>query len=162
MMAGLIAVVMLPGDAGDPRLSARGAAVPPGTEADAAAATRRLPAMPCRLPTRASPPSPKAGARPAIDGLTVPQILRSPAFWMLAFAAGAVITGIMVMTFNMIPFAESIGIDRNRGTLLQATMAFSGMAGSILFGWVADRIGGARGVALIAACMAATLMRAGI
>lgn len=113
--------------------------------------------MSCRWPTRGLPLSPKP-ARPVIDGLTVPQILRTPAFWMLAFAAGVVITGIMVMTFNMIPFAESIGIDRNRGALLQATMAFSGMAGSILFGWVADRIGGARGVALIAALMALVLV----
>ena len=29
-------------------------------------------------------------------------------------------------------------------------MSFSGMAGSVLFGWVADRIGGARGMALLA------------
>jgi hypothetical protein len=29
-------------------------------------------------------------------------------------------------------------------------MAFSGMAGSIIFGWIADRLGGARGLALLA------------
>jgi len=50
----------------------------------------------------------------------------------------------------MIPLAESLGVDRSRGAILQSTMSFSGMAGSILFGWVADRIGGARGLALLA------------
>jgi len=82
--------------------------------------------------------------------LTVPQIIRVPQFWMLAGAAAVVITAIMMLTFNMVPLAESLGIDRDRGALLQATMSFSGMAGSVLFGWVADRIGGTRGVALIA------------
>lgn len=94
----------------------------------------------------------KLGAGPAAqsDSMTVGQILRAPAFWALSITAAMIITSIMVLTFNMIPIAESLGIDRDRGALLQAIMSFSGMAGSILFGWVADRIGGARGIALLA------------
>jgi len=82
--------------------------------------------------------------------MTVGQIVRTPAFWALAIAAGLVITSIMVLTFNMIPLGESLGVSRDRSAIMQSTMSFSGMAGSIIFGWVADRIGGARGVALIA------------
>lgn len=82
--------------------------------------------------------------------LTVGQIVRTPAFWALAIAAGLVITSIMVLTFNMIPIGESLGVSRDKSAIMQSIMAFSGMAGSIIFGWIADRIGGARGVALIA------------
>jgi len=50
----------------------------------------------------------------------------------------------------MIPIGESLGVSRDKSAIMQSIMAFSGMAGSIIFGWIADRIGGARGVALIA------------
>ena len=91
---------------------------------------------------------------PAPDSLSVGEIVRRPAFWMLALTAGAVITGIMVLTFNMIPLAQSLGLSRDQGAVLQSAMSLSGMAGSILFGWIADRIGGARGIALLAFNMA--------
>lgn len=114
--------------------------------------------LPATLFVRDFPPGAEARAEAAAhpaasdadDSLTVPQILRAPAFWMLAIAAGVIITQIMMLTFNMIPIAESLGITRDQGAILQATMAFSGMAGSIIFGWIADRIGGARGMALLA------------
>ena len=64
--------------------------------------------------------------------------------------AGLIITSLMMLTFNMIQIAASLGITGYDAALLQSIMAFSGMAGSILFGWVADRIGGGRGIALIA------------
>ncbi|MCB2078541.1 MAG: MFS transporter [Novosphingobium sp.] len=97
-------------------------------------------------------------AGPAADEMMVGEILRSGAFWSISIAAGLVITAIMLLTFNMIPLAESLGIDRNKGAILQATMALCGMAGSIIFGWVADRIGGARGIALLALNMAVLLV----
>lgn len=84
------------------------------------------------------------------DTLKVGQIIRRPAFWALAMASGLVIASIMVLTFNMIQLAESLGIPRDKGAMLQAIMAFSGMAGSIIFGWIADKLGGARGLALLA------------
>lgn len=84
------------------------------------------------------------------DTLTVGQIVRRPVFWILVVAKGLVIASIMVLTFNMIPLAESLGLNRDQGALLQAIMAFSGMAGSIIFGFIADRLGGARGLALVA------------
>lgn len=114
--------------------------------------------IPAALMVRDFPPGAEASAEatahpaasPSDDSLTVPQIMRKPAFWMLAIGAGLVITEIMMLTFNMIPIAESLGIDRDQGAILQATMSFSGLAGSVLFGWIADRIGGARGMGLLA------------
>lgn len=84
----------------------------------------------------------------------VAEIVRQPRFWGLASAAAATITGTMVLTFNMIPLTTSLGIDRDHGALLQSVMSLSGMVGSIFFGWVADRIGGARGLALVVFDMA--------
>lgn len=89
-------------------------------------------------------------ASSAPDTLTVPQIVRSPAFWAIAVTAGIIITSIMMLTFNMIQIAASLGITGYDAALLQAIMSFSGMAGSIIFGWVADKIGGGRGMALVA------------
>jgi MFS family permease len=111
--------------------------------------------VPVTLLVRDHPPGAEAPAAAdenaaADTGVTVGQIVRRPAFWGLAIAAAAVITGIMILTFNMIPLAQWLGIDRTHGAILQSIMSFSGMAGSVLFGWVADRIGGARGLALLA------------
>ncbi len=92
------------------------------------------------------------------ESLTVPQILKNPAFWAIATVAGLIITQIMMLTFNMIQIAASHGITGYDAALLQAIMSFSGMAGSIIFGWVADRIGGGRGMALIAVNCAILLM----
>jgi MFS family permease len=93
-------------------------------------------------------------AAAAAAATTVGQILRRPRFWGLATAAAATITGTMVLTFNMIPLSTSLGIDRNHGAVLQSIMSLSGMFGSIFFGWVADRLGGARGLALVVFDMA--------
>jgi MFS family permease len=90
----------------------------------------------------------------AASSVTVAVIVRQPRFWGLAVAAAATITGTMVLTFNMIPITTSLGVSRDHGALLQSIMSLSGMVGSIFFGWVADRIGGARGLALVVFDMA--------
>jgi sugar phosphate permease len=95
----------------------------------------------------------QGGASPA-ESATVARIVRQPRFWGLAVTAAATITGTMVLTFNMIPITTSLGVDRDHGALLQSIMSLAGMAGSIFFGWVADRIGGARGLALVVFDMA--------
>ena len=94
----------------------------------------------------------------APGSLTVAQILALPAFWAIAITAGLILASIMMLAFNMIQIAGSLGITGYDAALLQAIMAFSGMAGSILFGWVADRIGGGRGLALLALDSAVLLM----
>ena len=92
------------------------------------------------------------GLSPAVtpDSQTVPQIIRNPAFWAIATCAGLIITSVMMLTFNMIQIAGSLGITGYDAAFLQAIMSFSGMAGSIIFGWVADRIGGGKGLAVLA------------
>jgi len=148
MMALLVGITLLPA-----ALFVRD--YPPGTgRADAAGDAEALAvaeAVEDFVPSTDDPMA-EAQARPSTAGdeMMVGEILRAPAFWAIAIAAGLIITAIMVLTFNMIPLAESLGVDRDRGAILQSVMSFSGMAGSILFGWIADRIGGARGLALLA------------
>ena len=85
-------------------------------------------------------------------------MFQSPAFWAIATTAGIIITSLMMLTFNMIQIAGSLGITGQDAAWLQAIMAFSGMAGSIIFGRVADRIGGGRGMAVVAFNSALLLM----
>jgi MFS family permease len=81
--------------------------------------------------------------------ITVGQLLKSRDFYRLAMASAALIAGTMVLSFNMVPFTSSWGVPRSRGVMLLSIHSLSGMAGSVFFGWVADRIGGARGLALL-------------
>jgi sugar phosphate permease len=107
--------------------------------------------LPASFAARDYPP----GAQSATDaahapGMTLSEIIRQPAFWCLAIASSAIITSIMVLTFGLVTMAEGMGYTRKDGADLQGIMAIAGMAGSILFGWVADRLGGFRGLALVA------------
>lgn len=120
--------------------------------------------VPATLGARDYPPGsePKStvagGHAEDADTLSVGQIARQPVFWGLALAAGANITAIMTTTFNMMPLAQSLGYDRGHGALLSTVQSVGAMLGSVLFGWVADHIGGARGLALVSGCMGALLL----
>jgi MFS family permease len=91
-------------------------------------------------------------AAPGTDGggLTAAQIVARPQFWAIALCNAAIITGAMSLGAILIPMAVSWGNTRGDAALLASIMSFAGMAGSVFFGWVADRIGGARGLALVA------------
>lgn len=82
-------------------------------------------------------------------GLSVPQLLRNPYFWSLALAVSAMNTSVMLLGVHIVAMAESWNLPRENGALLASTMSLCGMAGSILFGIIADRLGGARTVALV-------------
>lgn len=89
-------------------------------------------------------------ARTADGSLSMGQLLARPRFWAFALASAAIITGAVTLGAVLIPMAESWGIERSDAALLASIMSLVGMVGSVLFGWVADRIGGARGLALLA------------
>jgi MFS family permease len=90
---------------------------------------------------------PASAAAPA--GLSVAQILRSPYFWGLALAVSAMNTSVTLLGVHLVAMAQAWGFSRDSGALLASVMAFCGMAGSILFGMLADRIGGGRTVTLV-------------
>jgi MFS family permease len=90
---------------------------------------------------------PATAAAPA--GLSVAQILRSPYFWGLALAVSAMNTSVTLLGVHLVAMAQAWDFSRDNGALLASVMAFCGMAGSILFGMLADRIGGGRTVTLV-------------
>ena len=110
--------------------------------------------VPAALAARDYPPGADgdAGAsnQAAAGGLTIGQIVRRADFWCIAVAASSIITVVMVLTFGMVTMIEGMGYSRETGALFQTIMALVGMAGSVLFGWVADKLGGFKGLATVA------------
>ncbi len=90
-----------------------------------------------------------AAAAGAVNGLSVAQLLRSPYFWALALAVSAMNASVTLLGVHLVSMAQSWGFSRDAGALMASTMSLCGMAGSILFGLIADRLGGARTIALV-------------
>ena len=90
------------------------------------------------------------GAPAARPVFTVPRLLKNPRFWLLALAVGAVNTSSVTLAAHLPAIGAAWGYAPTSAAALASVMSLVGMAGSILFGLVADRIGGARTLALIA------------
>jgi cyanate permease len=82
-------------------------------------------------------------------GLSVPQLLRNRYFWALAVAVGAINTSSVLLGVHLVSMGESWGFSRDNAALLTSVMSLVGVVGSVLFGAIADRLGGTRTLALI-------------
>jgi cyanate permease len=76
------------------------------------------------------------------------------AFWLLAAAVGVFDGSAITMITHVIPYATETGIDYQKATLLISVMGLCGLAGAPLLGMLADRIGGAAALALVAVLLA--------
>ena len=76
------------------------------------------------------------------------------AFWLLVAAVGIFDGSAITMITHVIPYATEIGIDYQRATLLVSIMGLCGLAGAPLLGMLADRIGGAATLAIVAVLLA--------
>jgi cyanate permease len=90
------------------------------------------------------------GAAPAGPVFTVPHLLQNPRFWLLALAVGAVNTSSVVLAAHLPAMGVAWGYAPTSAAALASVMSLVGMAGSVLFGFVSDKLGGARTLALIA------------
>jgi len=88
--------------------------------------------------------------RTADGSFSVGQLLARPRFWALCVAAIASMTSSVVLGSLLVPMGISWGFTRSEAAIIQSIMSTVGIVGSILFGWVADRLGGGRSLALIA------------
>jgi cyanate permease len=87
---------------------------------------------------------------PATAGaITMAQLLRSARFWALTLAFMASAAGSIVLTAHMAPMARTWGYSATLAATLLSIQSFAGIAGTVVFGWVADRLGGARALALV-------------
>ncbi|HEX7858270.1 MAG TPA: MFS transporter [Sphingobium sp.] len=104
-----------------------------------------------RPPTEASPveatPSAHAAADPS--AMTVADIVRNPRFWALSVAACASNTSSIILAAHMVPMAGTWGFSPTLAATLLATMSLIGIIGTILFGWIADKLGGPLALALV-------------
>ena len=82
--------------------------------------------------------------------LTIPQLLAQPAFWALCLAVGVANTSSTALGVHLVSMAESWGVEHMHAAGLASIMSLVGMVGSVLFGFVADRIGGALSLMVIA------------
>jgi len=90
------------------------------------------------------------GAPPVGLLFTVPQLLHNLRFWLLALAVGAVNTSSVTLASHLPAMGISWGYSATSAAGLASVMSLVGMAGSIIFGFVSDKVGGARALALIA------------
>jgi len=101
------------------------------------------------------PPGPETVApepaekRTADGSFSVMQLLARPRLWALCLAAIASMTSSVLLGSLLVPMGMSWGFTRPDAALLQSIMSLVGIAGSVLFGWVADKLGGGRSLALI-------------
>jgi MFS family permease len=87
---------------------------------------------------------------PAADGaMTMPQLLRSPRFWLVMLATIASVTGSVLITANMVPIASGWGLSATLAATLLTVQSLVGIAGTVFFGWVADRLGGVATLAIL-------------
>ncbi|MFT3965064.1 MAG: MFS transporter [Sphingobium sp.] len=95
-----------------------------------------------------------AGDHPARDAaaghaMTAADIVKSPRFWALSIAAVASNTSSIILGAQLVPMAGTWGFSPTLAATLMSTMSLVGIAGTILFGWIADRIGGPLALAMI-------------
>lgn len=87
---------------------------------------------------------------PAAEGaMTMPQLLRTPRFWALSLAFMASAAGSIILTSHMVPMAQTWGIAATYAATLLSVQSLVGIAGTIVFGWITDRLGGALTLAIL-------------
>lgn len=95
-------------------------------------------------------PAPEPEEKRTADGsFSVGQLLARPLFWALCLACAATMTSSVLLGSLLVPMGVSWGFTRGESAIIQSVMSAVGIVGSVLFGWVADKLGGARTLALI-------------
>lgn len=89
------------------------------------------------------------GAPATAGAMTMAQLLRTPRFWALSLAFMASAAGSIVLTSHMVPMAQSWGIAAALAATLLSVQSLVGIAGTIVFGWITDRLGGALTLAIL-------------
>lgn len=96
------------------------------------------------------PPVATSEKRTADGSLSTGQLLSRPRFWALSLANCASITSSVMMGSLLVPMGQSWDFTRGQSALLASIMSLVGIGGSIIFGLVADKLGGGRTLALVA------------
>jgi MFS family permease len=98
----------------------------------------------------------RAEAKATVEpGITVAGLLTSRRFWGLSLAAAAITTSASIFGAHFVPMVKIWNIDATSAATLLTISSLVGMAGTVIVGWLADRIGGAGALALMCLISAA-------
>ena len=86
-----------------------------------------------------SRPATTARAR-ALTGVTVREAMRTPLFWLIAFALMAFFYGMFGWMIHAVPYYESVGVSPGWAAALVSLAAGGGIVSRLCFGFLADRI----------------------
>jgi MFS family permease len=89
------------------------------------------------------------GKRTADGSLSTWQLLAAPRFWALSLANVASTTSSVMLGSLLVPMGVSWHFTPFNSAVLASIMSTVGLVGSVLFGWIADKIGGSRALALV-------------
>jgi MFS family permease len=78
-------------------------------------------------------------------------LIREPVFWLLTLSGGLCGAACVVLRAHLVPFALGLGMNLENAALLASIFGGAGLAGGLLSGMIADRIGGARTFVVISA-----------
>ncbi len=90
-----------------------------------------------------------AGADELNAGMSIRELMGQGRFWALSIVAASMISTATALSAHIVPMTRDWGLDATRAASLLAIASLGGMAGSVTFGWVADRLGGTRTLALL-------------
>ena len=87
--------------------------------------------------------------------ITIPQLLRSPRFWAVFIAFAASATSSVTLGAHLVPMVRSWSLTASNGATLLSIFFFSAIAGTIFYGWLADRLGAVLALAILVLSTAA-------
>lgn len=82
--------------------------------------------------------------------LSLGKLVTDPRFLIFAFLLSIANSGSNILSVHLVQMARSWHIGRSDAALLTSIVPLLGIAGPVVFGWLADRIGGGRALMLIA------------
>jgi MFS family permease len=82
-------------------------------------------------------------------------LLRSAPFWSVVGGFAVLAMSASVLSAHVVPLAMGWGVEPTRAATLLSFSSIGGMAGSAAWGWIAERLGGARVLAILCLCAAA-------
>ena len=94
--------------------------------------------------------------RPAETAVTLVQLFRSPMFLAMIVGSGLIVGAGVAKTVHLMPLLVEEGWDIGRAALLLSISGGTGVIGSLLFGWLADRFNAGYTLAL------SSLVQAGV
>jgi MFS family permease len=87
-------------------------------------------------------------AFPTVPLLLVRQIVAMPQFWLLTLAIGVLTAGGTVIGTHLVPMVVGLGFSLQAASILMSAYGVSAAVGTLLFGWLADRVGANRTIML--------------